>query len=430
MVSEIILEEKGRVKAARVLLKFNTPIKKYPEFGTWCYLLDAGKEVVVFDTGPRYNAFRPIFRRFSKKLDNSELIISALEKYFPGKTIREIIFSHLHYDHTESGPELQEKIKEKFGNIPPIRLHKRDFQNRKVMKIYTQNLEKIYKHAGYKNWKIGNFVKNNEKIFGTDFSIVHLPGHTEGTIGLISEKHKIIICGWWINKIEKKSVSLALKLINENNKKLKSTIKKATLEGYNYYYYHPNIKKEKRVLISIKKIFMKKIAVFCSSSNNIDEKYFKTASKLGKELALRNAKVIFGGGNSGSMKALAESVLENKGKLVSIYINRQKDAFKKGKAISVRNEYSRKKNLIKKSEIIICLPGGFGTLEELHTVLSLKQLKKINNQLLIINTDDFFNPILEMHEKIFNEKFADKEEFYKVFNSVEELCFFLDNEIR
>lgn len=428
MVSEIILEENGQIKVARVLLKFNTPVRKYPEFGTWCYLIDAGNEVVVFDTGPMFDTFRPMFRKFSKKLDNDELIMQALEKYYPGKTIREILFSHFHFDHSELAPELQEHIYKKFGNIPPIRLHKMDSGKKKLIRVYEQGLEKLYKKAGFKKWKLGTFVKEGEQIKGSDFFIIHLPGHTQGTIGLISQKHKIIICGWWVEKIEKKSVELALKILNESNKKLKRTIEKITLEGYNYYYYHPKIEKKKRVLMFVKKIFKKKVSVFCSSSNDIDEKHLKIASKLGKELALRNSKVIFGGGNSGSMKHLAESVLENKGKLVSIYISRQKNAFKQGKTITVRNEFSRKKRLIRKSEIIICLPGGFGTLEEIHTVIALKQIKKINKPIYIINTDGFFDPMIQMHEKLFNENFAKKEEFYKLFNNVEELCAYLDKE--
>ena len=118
MISEIILEDKGEIKVARVLLKYNLPVSKYPEFGTWCYLINAKKKIVVFDTGPKFKAFRPMFRKFSKNLNNDDLIMQTLEKYFPGKTVREIIFSHFHYDHSELAPELQIRIKKKFGNIP------------------------------------------------------------------------------------------------------------------------------------------------------------------------------------------------------------------------------------------------------------------------------------------------------------------------
>ena len=45
MISEIILEDKGEIKVARVLLKYNLPVSKYPEFGTWCYLINAKKKI-------------------------------------------------------------------------------------------------------------------------------------------------------------------------------------------------------------------------------------------------------------------------------------------------------------------------------------------------------------------------------------------------
>lgn len=427
MVSEIILEKKEKTEIARVLLKWNTPIKKYPEFGTWCYLINAGESVVVFDTGPKYRAFRPIFRRFSRKLNNAEIIMNALDKYFPNKTVREIIFSHFHYDHSEAGPDLQEKIKEKFGNIPPIRLHKKDYDTKKVMKFYNHSLDKIYKNAGYKTWKIGTFLKDGEKIKGTNFSVVHLPGHTEGTIGLINKIDKVFICGWWVKKIDRNIVNLAVNIINENNKKLKETIKKISLEGYNFYYYHPEIKKEKKVIISVKKIFKKKVAVFCSSSENIDKKYNDIAKKLGKELAIRNAKILFGGTNSGLMKELAESVIENKGSLVSVCLRKDKNSFNKGNVVKVKTPEARKNYLIEKSDIIICLPGGFGTLEELHDAIALNQINKIKKPILIVNTNGFFNPLFEMHNKIFEEKFSKTEKVYDVFESVEELTTYLEN---
>ena len=426
MVSEVILESNGKIKVARVLVKWNTPIKKYPEFGTWCYLLDAGDQIVVFDTGPKYIAFRPIFRKFSRKLNNAELIIEALEKYFPNKTIREIIFSHFHYDHSEAGPDLQQKIKKKFGNIPPIRLHKKDYEIKKVMKIYNHSLDKIYKNAGYKTWKIGSFVKNGENIKGTNFNVIHLPGHTEGTIGLISKKDKVFICGWWVKKIENKSVNFAVNIINENNKKLKETIKKVSLEGYNFYYYHPEIIKRKKVLLFVKKILQKKISVFCSSSENIDSEYLKVGKELGKELAFRNAKILFGGTNSGLMKELAESVIENKGNLVSVYVKKEKNIFTKCNTVKVRTPEARKNYLIKKSDLIICLLGGFGTLEELHDSIVLNQINNVKKPILIVNTNGFFNPIIEMHNKIFEEKFAKKEKLYDVFDNVEDLITYME----
>ncbi len=426
MISEVVVEDNHEVKVARVLLKFNTPIRKYPEFGTWCYLINAGDSVVVFDTGPMYDAFRPVFRKFSKKLDNDDIIMQALEKYYPGKTVREILFSHFHYDHSELAPELQEHIQKKYGNLPPIRLHKLDFGSKKLMRI-EQGLDKLYKKAGFENWQIGNFLKNGEKIKGTDFQVIHLPGHTEGTIGLISQKDKIIICGWWVEKIEQRSLGFALRILNESNKKLKRTVEKITLEGYNYYYYHPKIEKKKRVLMFIKKILKKKISVFCSSSDDIDEKYKKVTEKLAKELAVRNSKIIFGGQDSGLMKILADTVIHNKGKLISVHIKKQKDAYTKSKTVTVRNVNARKKYLIRKPDIIICLPGGFGTLEELQDSISLKQQNLIKKPILILNIEGFFDPLLDMYKRIIKEKFAKDQKTYEVFSDIEELVNYLDS---
>ena len=427
MISEIILEDKGEIKVARVLLKYNLPVSKYPEFGTWCYLINAKKKIVVFDTGPKFKAFRPMFRKFSKNLNNDDLIMQTLEKYFPGKTVREIIFSHFHYDHSELAPELQIRIKKKFGNIPPIRLHKMDSGSKKILNVYEHGIEKVYKEAGYKEWKLGSFVKEGETIKDTDFKIIHLPGHTKGTVGLISQKYKIVICGWWIDKIEKKVVAFSMKLINEDNKILKKSMKKGSFEGYNYYYYHPKVQKKKRVLMFIRKILGKRVSVFCSSQNNIDEKYLDLANALGKELVARDAKIFFGGQDSGMMKNLADSVLKYNGKLISVFAKTDKNVFKKCRTISVMNSRRRTRVLINRSDIIVCLPGGFGTLEELHNSILINQTSKTKKPILLLNLDGFYNPLLAQYDNIYKNNFSKQETLFEVFTSLNELLVYLDS---
>lgn len=248
LISEVLVTEKNMPKVVRVLLKFNIPIRKYPDFGVWCYLLDAGKDIVIFDSGPKYQSGTPILmlRKFTKKSHNSERIFHTLNKYFPDKTVREILLSHYHYDHSELAPELQQKIYEMYGNTPPIRLYSLDMSdNKRLMKIYKDSINKVYRKAGYESWVFGQPIKDNESIKGTDFFIKHIPGHTCGTVGVISHKYKTIICGWWINPIDNPIVKIAVSAINENKKLLEQSIKKVQYESYNYYYYHPEIKRRK-----------------------------------------------------------------------------------------------------------------------------------------------------------------------------------------
>ncbi|MCM2324858.1 MAG: MBL fold metallo-hydrolase [Candidatus Woesearchaeota archaeon] len=241
-VSEIIIKENKKIRFARVLLRFNIPIRKYPDFGTWCYLIDTPNGVVAFDSGPKYDTLSPFFRPMFYKTDNAETIVSILKRYFPGKTIREILLSHYHFDHSEAAPQLQKIIKKDFGNLPPIRLHKEDQNPKKLMKLFPEDLNIIFRRAKEQEYTIGMPVKDNERIIGSNFKIIHLPGHTTGTIGLQNDKDKIIVCGWWVKKYESRAVKIAMSLIDEDKKLLIDTIRKLDMPGYRFYYFHPVIK--------------------------------------------------------------------------------------------------------------------------------------------------------------------------------------------
>lgn len=241
LITQILLKEKEEIKLARVLLQFDVPLQKYPKFGIWSYLLNSKNGITIFDTGPKYNTLSPICKTKYQETNNANKVIYALDKYFPNKKVNQIILSHYHFDHSECAPELQYKLKEKFGKVPPIRIHKEDFKSRKIFGIYKNNIAKIFLRAGYSRWNIGDFVKHDEDIEDTGFTIKHLPGHTHGCIGLVNEKYNIMIGGWWINKIEDPIVRKIMSVINENNSKLENTIQQYKDKDYKLYYYHPKL---------------------------------------------------------------------------------------------------------------------------------------------------------------------------------------------
>lgn len=63
---------------------------------------------------------------------------------------------------------------------------------------------------------------------------------------------------------------------------------------------------------------MKKLAVFCGSSNRASEIYIEGAKKLGKELAKRNITLVYGGASVGIMRAVADSVLNEGGYVIGV----------------------------------------------------------------------------------------------------------------
>ncbi len=237
---EILLSENEKIILARVLSKFDLPFKKYPDFGTWSYIINTDKGLIIFDVGPKYNSFLPILRSFAKKTNNAEIIINTVKKYFPGKPIREILISHYHFDHSEAAPELQQKANENFGFLPPIRIHKNDTESKRFVKIFKSGLSCVFKKAGCQNWKMGENLEDGENINGTNFTVSHAPGHTTGSVALVNEKKKIVICGWWTEGIKNLIVRNILeKLTEEDKKNISISIRKIRKLGYSFYFYHP-----------------------------------------------------------------------------------------------------------------------------------------------------------------------------------------------
>ena len=138
------------------------------------------------------------------------------------------------------------------------------------------------------------------------------------------------------------------------------------------------------------------VCVFCGSKSGNNIKYLKLANTLGKKLAERNFNVIYGGGNSGLMGALAEGVLAKNGSLISIipkFFKNKMDIIKSKKEIVTKDLFDRKSIMIKKSDFFIALPGGFGTLDEVFELISLNQLALIDKKIIILDINNFWHSL-------------------------------------
>lgn len=161
-----------------------------------------------------------------------------------------------------------------------------------------------------------------------------------------------------------------------------------------------------------------KICVFCSSSNAVDKCYFDQAHQLGKLISEANHQLVYGGANVGLMEHLAVSVSKSGGKVIGIipqkiHDNKLASSFA-NELIITSSMDERKKLMREKSDAFIALPGGFGTLEEILEVITLKQLDYHRKPIVFLNTNGFFNSLFEQFEKSYSEKFA-KESYRKLF---------------
>lgn len=178
-----------------------------------------------------------------------------------------------------------------------------------------------------------------------------------------------------------------------------------------------------------------RVCIYCASSTKISQHYLTTATNIGTLLACNNIITVYGGGSVGSMGALANAVLINKGTIIGIIPQFMMDLEWGNKYVTelivVNTMAERKQKLIENVDAVVALPGGTGTLEELIEVISLKKLGLFTKPIIIINSNGFYNGLIELFEKMINENFMHSihRTLYTVINEPNELLTVINNSI-
>ncbi|HHV59836.1 MAG TPA: TIGR00730 family Rossman fold protein [Clostridiaceae bacterium] len=177
----------------------------------------------------------------------------------------------------------------------------------------------------------------------------------------------------------------------------------------------------------------KTICVYSSSSCAIDKVYFDAARKLGREIAIRNDIFLYGGGLTGLMGAVAEAVHNNNGKVIGVIpeaLNVKGIVYEScDELIITKDMRTRKAKMDSLSEAFIALPGGYGTLEELLEIITLKQLHYHCKPIVILNINNFYDKLIEFFEQIITLKFAKREcsTLYFTTNDIKEALDYIDS---
>lgn len=152
-----------------------------------------------------------------------------------------------------------------------------------------------------------------------------------------------------------------------------------------------------------------KVCVFCGSNPGLTKEYATEAGHLGTLLAQKGHTLIYGGGKVGLMGILADSVLQNGGEVIGIIPGFLKEREVGHTGITrlevVFSMHERKKRMADLTDAFVALPGGWGTLDELAEILTWKQLGLIHQPIFLINTNQFFDPLLSQLEAMVSEEF-------------------------
>ena len=172
---------------------------------------------------------------------------------------------------------------------------------------------------------------------------------------------------------------------------------------------------------------MKNISIFCGAHEGKNPEYAKAAKSVAELIAKKGINVVFGGGNVGLMKVISDTALDNGVEVLGI-------SLKSLHALELANPrlnnivvsetlLNRKDEFMSRSDAFIDLPGGVGSLDELAEIMASNQLGIINKPVGILNTEGYYDHLLEWFNKAVNEGFISSENLKEllVSDSPEEL---------
>ncbi len=164
---------------------------------------------------------------------------------------------------------------------------------------------------------------------------------------------------------------------------------------------------------------MKFIAVFCSA-NDVDKRYVEPAIEFAKLIPLNGYGLVWGGSDTGLMKIVASTVQENNGIISGVSVEYLKERARENsdEMVIAKSLSERKSLMLEKSDAIVLMVGGIGTLDEIAEMVELKKHKIHSKPIIVLNTDSFYDGYKMQLVRMKNEGF--------IVNPLEEIIKFVD----
>ena len=165
------------------------------------------------------------------------------------------------------------------------------------------------------------------------------------------------------------------------------------------------------------------IGVFAGGNSGENPAFVQDAYELGTLIAENGYQLVYGAGSAGLMGAVARGVMAKNGKIKAIatehiFHNRledyglaPEDALDFDDLLLTKNMDERKNALYDNSDVFIILPGGFGTFDELFTLIIKKYMKEVDKRIIMLNTERFWDIYVKIEDLLINSGLA--KEIYK-----------------
>ncbi|MBT5073146.1 MAG: TIGR00730 family Rossman fold protein [Kordiimonadaceae bacterium] len=169
------------------------------------------------------------------------------------------------------------------------------------------------------------------------------------------------------------------------------------------------------------------LCIYCGSRSSNNKNFQILAKEIGQIIAKNKINLIYGGGSVGLMGIVASSVMDYGGEVHGIIPGHLDENEKSHENITnltiVDNMHQRKRMMFDHSDAFLVLPGSIGTLDETIEAITWKQLKLHDKPIVILNSENYWGPFLDLLRNIINYEFTSEHtmSLFHVVNTPEEV---------
>jgi uncharacterized protein (TIGR00730 family) len=154
---------------------------------------------------------------------------------------------------------------------------------------------------------------------------------------------------------------------------------------------------------------MARVCIFCGAQAGTNAAYRRLAAGIARALHARGFGLVYGGGRVGLMGSLADAVLALGGEVIGVIprglANDEVAHTGVEQLRLVDSMHERKAVMADLSEAFIALPGGYGTMDEFHEILTWRQLRIHDKPIGLLNSNGYYDDLLALYARMRDEGF-------------------------
>ncbi|HTX56030.1 MAG TPA: TIGR00730 family Rossman fold protein [Candidatus Acidoferrales bacterium] len=161
---------------------------------------------------------------------------------------------------------------------------------------------------------------------------------------------------------------------------------------------------------------MGRVCIFCGAHAGADDRYRELAAGVARAIYDAGFGMVYGGGRVGLMGAVADAMLALRGEVIGVIPKSMARTEVAHEGINrlhvVDTMHERKALMAQLSDAFIALPGGFGTMDEFHEILTWRQLRLHDKPIGLLNPDGYYDQLLALYSRMRDEGFVRGEELF------------------